>query len=1004
MAAEHWDNAVDIAYQALRLQPEERVVYLQQACGHDDKLRREVEALIETAEENQSFISGDAAQVIAAELPKYQKGNSVGRYVLLELLGQGGMGDVWLADDPELQRQIALKLLPLSQDAEAVLRFKKEAHAASRLKHENIVTVYEIGQDGAQHYIAMEFIEGVTLRQALTTTKFTSDQAINLSIQIAQALVVAHQQNVIHRDIKPENIMLRRADDKVKVLDFSIARLGELRIAEFGLRNEDTILIQNLRPQQNPENPHSAIPNPQSENPPLTAHGRVMGTASYMSPEQAKGEKLDHRTDIFSLGLVLLEMVTGNGLFAGKAKKEVLELLQREQEPLPADYKFNGTPKPLTNIIRKSVKRDPVARYETAQAMLTDLQALQHRAATRQFKVKENWLKLAILGALVFCAFTVWFSVHEVWEEKVMREGHTAAVRRAVFSPDGKLIVSVSEDKHVIVWDFASRKQLKALTDHQGWVTSVNFSPDGKLFATASVDQTVIVWETEKLAKRIVLRCDAPVSFIAFSPDGKMLAASTFPHDRVGQAGLTILWNTENWQVVQRLPKGTDYANLLFSPDGRSLMTGRYQFDLSTGQEQPKRRDTSLGNWSEFSPDKKLLVLVGGSGAVEFHALRTPGKITDGKLLGNFHAHQDFGRSVAFSPDGKLVATGSENVALWDVTTRQILGRFEYDSIVWGVTISPDGRWLISTHGDGAILVWDIAARRRASGFNGHGDAVRAVAISPDGKYIASAGDDRAVIVWNVESGLKEMTLTGHNTRITGVVFSPDGKWIASCDQDANLIRWDLQTGHPYWKVKSPYTSVGLSIAPNGRWLVISTGVYDAEDGHKVAQYDFDHIGLGEQSVFSSGGQRMIAVGGNIQTWDTSTWRMIKHQKSGDSVSISIAPDSKNFVTGDAQGNIQLWDSESLNPLEIIGKHNARIKQLTYTPNGKEIISAGDDRKIIVWDVKQQNQPSTIGAYTSPVYSIALSQDGKKLAAGGHDKMVRLYTWHRELWGMRFEN
>jgi WD40 repeat protein len=997
MDSECWDRTIEICAAAQELKPEARDAFVREACGDDQELFEEVQQLLQQNAEKKSFLDQSpteiVAQEIAGELPQYQVGQVINDYTLQKRLGSGGMGEVWLAEDSKPRRNVALKLLPLafSQNAGWVHRFNQEAYAASRCQHENIIEIFKIGQEGEQHFIAMEYFVGKTLRERLQDSKLEPSIAIHLAVQIAAALEFAHEKGVIHRDIKPENIIVS-AQDKAKVLDFGIAKLSALPGAEFGERNEEA---EHSLQQISENNPQSEFRTPHS-----TALGKTMGTAGYMSPEQAKGETLDHRTDIFSLGLVLLEMVTGKGLFAGKAKKEVLELLQSEQEPLPADYNFKGTPKPLVQIIRKAVKRDPAARYDTSQAMLTDLQALQHRAATRQFKVKENWLKLAIAGALVLCAFAVWFSVQEVWEEKIMREGHTAAVRRAVFSPDGKLVMSVSEDKHAIVWDFASRKQLKVLTDHQGWVVSVNFSPDGKLFATGSVDQTVIVWETATLEKRTVLHCPDPVSFTSFSPNGKLLAASSIPNDHSLESK-TILWNTNDWQVVQEIPQGIDYPNHLFSADSRSLMIGGEQFDLSTKKKPLNQKRLSTWNWAELSPDEKLLVITGGGGDVDFWALRTPGYLAGGLLLSSIHAHQDFGRSVAFSPDGKLVATASENVVLWDAATRQLLGRFEYDSIVWGITFSPDGRWLISTHGDGAILVWDVAARRRASGFNGHGDAVRAVAISPDGKYIASGGEDRSVIIWNTESGKKEMTLMGHDTRITGIVFSPDGKWVASCDQSASLIRWDLATRQPRWKVNRGFGSVGISVSPDGRWLGSSFGVFDAENGEMTIKF----VDSSEQTAFTPDSQRMIAVGPILQVCDTATLQILKHEKVADDipVGISIAPDGKNFAVGDAQGNISLWDTKSLRPIETIGKHDARIKQLTYTPDGKEIISAGDDRKINVWDVKGRKLVRTIGTYTSPVYSISLSRDGRKLVAGGHDKSVKLYTLHRELWGKCFD-
>ena len=1002
MKSDDNDRIVQLWQEALELHPDLRTAFLVEQCNGDEELHREVEDLLQYENSVSKIFDKTAMEIVAQDFATdnaLAAGQTIGHYRIIKQLGKGGMGEVWLAEDLKLKRNVALKFLPqlFTANPEHLRRFEQEARAASALNHPNIITIFDFDEHEGLHFIVMEHVTGQTLRARLQAGKLSHNEAVDIAAQIADALVAAHHVGIIHRDIKPENIMLQGEDRvNVKVLDFGIAKLveekGKKMVTErWNEHGKDTSGFI--------DSPTTSFA-PNATLPLSTAMGTIMGTVNYMSPEQARGEILDGRADVFSLGQMLLEMVKGKGLFADQKPEAVLQVLQREQEPLPMDYKFNGTPKPLANIIRKSIKRDPVVRYDTAQAMLTDLQALQHRAVTKPFSVKAKRWKFVSAGILAALIFAVWYSVHEEWEEKVLRNGHTAAVRRAVFSPDGKLVVSVSEDKRVIVWDFASRKQLKVLTDHQGWVVSVNFSPDGKMFATASVDQTVIVWDTEKLEKRIVLRCPDPVSFTSFSPDGKMLAASSVPKD-TSLESRTILWNTNDWQVVQEIPEGVDYPNHLFSPDSRSLMICGDQYDLSSGKKLFNQIKFSTWNWAELSPDKKLLVIVGGGGDVDFWALHKPGDITDRNLLDHIHAHQDFGRSVAFSPDGKLVATASENVVLWDTATRKILGRFEYDSIVWGVTFSPDGRWLISTHGDGAILVWDVAARRRAAGFNGHGDAVRAVAISPDGKFIASAGEDRAVIIWNVESGQKEITLTGHNNRINGVVFSPDGKWVASCDQDGYVIRWDLATGQPRWRANRGFGSVGISVSPDGRWLGSSFGVFDAENGEMTIKF----IDSSEQTAFTPDSQRMIAVGSILQVCDTATRQILKREKVTDNipVGISIAPGGKNFVVGDAQGNVSVWDIDSLRPLEIIGKHNARIKQLTYTPDGKEIISAGDDQKILLWDVKRQKQPTNIGSYTSPVYSIALSQDGKKLVAGGHDKLVRLYTWHRKLWGLELD-
>src|SRR5262249_19121257 len=215
-------------------------------------------------------------------------------------------------------------------------------------------------------------------------------------------------------------------------------------------------------------------------------------------------------------------------------------------------------------------------------------------------------------------------------------------------------------------------------------------------------------------------------------------------------------------------------------------------WDLTTGQPSPSEFDStwSAGN-AVFSPDGKRLVSIGSDGKVIFADRRRR------SVLKSYPAHQDNGRAVAWSPDGRLVATGAENVILWDAVTMRKIAPLEYSSVVWGLAFSPDGRWLVSTHGDGAVLVWDMVERRLAANFNEHSGQVGAVAFAPDGKRVASASEDRTVIVWDATTGRKEMTLAGHDARVALVAFAPGGDWLASADWDGKVIIWDLAQRRP---------------------------------------------------------------------------------------------------------------------------------------------------------------------------------------------------------------
>lgn len=329
---------------ALEHNGEPRTRFLVEACGDDVALRHEVEALLAAHEESDGFMSKPAIQPEEATLIQSSPSSQIiSHYEVLSLLGKGGMGEVYLAADKSLGRKAALKILPAryTADSNLVNRFEREAKAVSALNHPNILTVYEIGRTDDSHFIATEFIEGETLRKHLQRAPISLTEALDIALQIAAALNAAHNAGIIHRDIKPENIMLR-PDGYVKVLDFGLAKLTE------GARNLDESTTQT---------------------------GMIMGTPSYMSPEQARGQKVDARTDIWSFGVVLYELVCGARPFAGNTQADLLvSILEREPTPLP-----HHLPEGLRAIIKRTITKDPEHRYARTQDLLEDLKALRRK-------------------------------------------------------------------------------------------------------------------------------------------------------------------------------------------------------------------------------------------------------------------------------------------------------------------------------------------------------------------------------------------------------------------------------------------------------------------------------------------------------------------------------------------------------------------------------------------------------------------------------------------------
>src|SRR6476619_3370915 len=300
MTPARFQTIEEIFLAALEQEPDQVGAFLDTACEGDAVLRREVEALLASDQRAGRFIetssAGLAAKVIQNQQADSLVGRTIGHYKISESIGTGGMGEVYLATDITAGRKAALKLLPLrfTGDAERLKRFQREARAVVGLNHPNIVTVYEIGEDHSTHYIASELIEGDTLRQRLTRGPMQLSEAVDVAIQVVSALAAAHQARIVHRDIKPENIMLR-PDGYVKVLDFGIAKLAEQEVPTTLAEEEAVLLVE-------------------------THLGSIMGTGQYMSPEQARGQKVDARTDIWGLGVVLYEMVGGNPPFRGETQ------------------------------------------------------------------------------------------------------------------------------------------------------------------------------------------------------------------------------------------------------------------------------------------------------------------------------------------------------------------------------------------------------------------------------------------------------------------------------------------------------------------------------------------------------------------------------------------------------------------------------------------------------------------------------------------------------------
>jgi serine/threonine protein kinase/Flp pilus assembly protein TadD len=364
----------EIFHTALEQNSDDIAGFIETASKGDELLRREVEALLASHQRAKSFIEASTAG-IATRIIESQAdlliGQTFGHYKISKRIGSGGMGEVYLATDVTAGRKAALKLLPMrfTGDAERLKRFQREARAVVALNHPNILTVYEIGEDQSTHYIASELIEGETLRDRLIRGPMALSETVEVAIQVASALAAAHDTGIVHRDIKPENIMLR-PDGYVKVLDFGIAKLAEQELPATMPRDEALLLVE-------------------------TNLGSIFGTIRYMSPEQACCGHVDNRTDIWSLGVVLYEMLTGHVPFSGDKPQDVMPSIL-EKEPPPLTRYIAHAPAELQQIINKMLRKDRGQRYDSAHELLQALKDLRRKLeAELERAAAPLWLRSA---------------------------------------------------------------------------------------------------------------------------------------------------------------------------------------------------------------------------------------------------------------------------------------------------------------------------------------------------------------------------------------------------------------------------------------------------------------------------------------------------------------------------------------------------------------------------------------------------------------------------------
>src|ERR1043166_5047785 len=878
---QRWQQIKQIFEGAIALHGAEREAYLTSACEGQNEVREEVDSLLRSYEVAGSFM--EAPAVAHAELDqKLTPGQRVKHYQIVSLIGEGGMGEVYLANDTILGRRVALKVLPtfVSKDPERLRRFTQAARAASRLCHPNVCVVHEIGEtDDGRPFIAMEYVEGVTLRQHMRDHALKLNDVLDIAIQIADALTAAHEAGIVHRDIKPENIVIR-PEGYVKILDFGLAKLTE-RYKGVSHMTMSTLLFD-------------------------SSPGTVIGTAAYMSPEQARGVGVDERTDVWGLGVVVYEMACGRPPFTGETATDVVVAIVEKEQP-PISQFVERTPPELERIVKKALRKDRNERYQIVKEMAIDLRSLRRelevnsmldrsiapgarsdseyaRASSgRDRRVDTNELEQthkpissrAFIGVTALAAIILALVGYGVYKLRTRSETklrvpfervevtklttHGNALMGAI-SPDGKYVAYVTgENGKQSLWlrqvDINSNAQLVA--PRAGHYLRVAFYPDGNYvyfgYAESQRNDAGQIYRLPVLGIGAApMKIELQQGLPSFSHDRKRLAFIRF--DRQVQTDSLIVSNADgsNEQIIgtRKWPQhfGWDpLAHPEWTADDRMLLLPIVTSDPSYSGDTSANYTVTLleknlsdGNERSvpLSPQKfdevgRVTALPDGSGVIMLAKAHGAAFVQIWQLLRDGSQRtvtndlSDY-RELGLRADGSaLITVQTQRLSrLWllrpNETKPAPIG--SGTSRYYDLSVAPADKLLYASDASGVADIFEVTASGGdPRSLTSAGGRNYAPVVSPDNRYVGFHSNRTGVFpIWRMDrDGSNPKQLTFEVTESTWPSISPDGRWItfqhAEPDHPYSLWRVSIDGGTP--EKVSEGIAIRPSVSPDGKFI-----------------------------------------------------------------------------------------------------------------------------------------------------------------------------------------
>ena len=935
-------------------------------------------------------------------------------YHIERQLGRGAMGVVYLARQERLQRLVAVKVVAAGFDTtRAADIVRAEASAIARLKHPNIVQVYEIGEDDGEPFLAIEYVDGESLREALLKQRLPQRQAVELIEQLARAIHHAHTNGVVHRDLKPSNILLLRSGTELipKISDFGLAKVLDAMHEQ-------------------------------------TRTGMVLGTPKYMAPEQAEGRTADIGpvTDVYGLGAILFELLAGRAPFETASSLMLMQAISLHEVRFPlATHKSVSVD--LQAICLKCLEKEPNRRYSSALELADDLRRYLDdfpviaRRPTRFDQASKFVRRNPILSASIAMVFGTLiaasigigtFAVREssarARAEVLAKNEHEAKTsieslrnneRRNVYWANLHLAQKAwqgnrldhmrehlqqvapnsanEEDLRGFEWDYLWRlcePPALILSEHHGESKAV-FSPDGLCVATPNSRGEVRIFDVASNELKCVLAGHYRVMDLAFSPDGSRLAVGCRDFK-------AYLWDLDS-QKMLRVFDGHEYPvrSLAFSPDGLQLITAdevakvvAWNVDGGTQQWELVRAELHVSD-VEFDRGGDRLALGCGYGNI---MIVDP---EDGQELLTIPAHSRWLTGVAFSPDGEWLASCGEDrkAKIWSLKNpANVIEIVGHDDVLTAVAFSHDGKTLGTASHDGTVRLWDPKTGKQRACLMGHTNWVRSVAFSVDDTQVVSSSTDGTTRIWKPNFDWEVRALATQEDPLTYIAFSPHGGSLFMAGYGGEVLVKEVKSGRELLSfVAHPLPIRYVALSSDGSKLVTASDdqtvkVWDARTGQELVTLE-GHTDRVNAALFIANDQQIVSASqdGTLRIWDVKHGKQIRSlPMNTPQLAIAISPDGR-LLASSGTPDVEIWDTANWNQVAVFKGGSFALASLAFSSDSRLLAAGGSDRTIEIWDVQSGNAINRVNGHTNVVTCVKFSRDGRRLISSGLDGTVRIW-------------